>query len=55
MNNIILPASGLALVLYAVAFALLWRDLNTRLQESGHCRGYSTAVSGVAFAAATLV
>ena len=54
MNNIILPASGLALVMYAVAFALLWRHLNTRLKESGDVvTGAQPAVSGVAFAAAT--
>ena len=55
MNDIILPASGLALVLYAVAFALLWRDLNTRLQESRNTvAATQPTVSGVAFAAATV-
>ena len=55
MNDIILPASGLALVLYAVAFALLWRDLNTRLQESRNTvAAAQPTVSGVAFAAATV-
>ena len=55
MNNIILPASGLALVLYAVAFALLWRHLNTRLHQAGdNISGAPPSVSGIAFVAAAL-
>lgn len=55
MNNIILPASGLALVLYAVAFALLWRHLNMRLYQAGDSiRGAPPSVSGIAFVAAAL-
>ena len=55
MNNIILPASGLALVLYAVAFALLWRHLNTRLHQTGdNISGAPPSVSGIAFVAAAL-
>ena len=45
MNTIILPASGLALVLYAVAFALMWRHLNTRLHQADD--GISGAQPGV--------
>lgn len=55
MNNIILPASGLALVLYAVAFALLWRHLNTRLHQAGDSiTGAPPSVSGIAFVTAAL-
>ena len=55
MNTIILPASGLALVLYAVAFALLWRHLNTRLHQADDgISGAQPGVSGIAFVAAAL-
>ena len=55
MNTIILPASGLALVLYAVAFALLWGHLNTRLHQADDgISGAQPGVSGIAFVAAAL-
>ena len=55
MNNIILPAAGLALVFYAVAFALLWRHLNTQLHRAGDgITGTQPAVSGTALLAAVL-
>ena len=55
MNTIILPASGLALVLYAVAFALLWRHLNRRLHQADDgISGAQPGVSGIAFVAAAL-
>ena len=55
MNTIILPASGLALVLYAVAFALMWRHLNTRLHQADDgISGAQPGVSGIAFVAAAL-
>jgi ABC-type uncharacterized transport system permease subunit len=55
MNTIILPASGLALVLYTGAFALLWRHLNTRLRQADDIiSGAQPGVSGIAFVAAAL-
>ena len=55
MNTIILSASGLALVLYAVAFALLWRHLNKRLHQADDgISGAQHDVSGIAFVAAAL-
>ena len=55
MNTIILPASALALVLYAGAFALLWRHLNTRLRQADDIiSGAQPGVSGIAFLAAAL-
>ena len=55
MNTIILPASALALVLYAGAFALLWRHLNSRLRQADDIiSGAQPGVSGIAFLAAAL-
>ena len=55
MNTIILPASALALALYAGAFALLWRHLNTRLHKADDIiSGAQPGVSGIAFVAAAL-